>query len=68
MTADEARAIHEDMRLLLKKVVDGSRLGASREYMEKWLNELDVLMRYSLSEAVRAGPAPEGILESLTAH
>lgn len=68
MTRTEAELVYEDMRELLKKLLDGSRLGASKEYMDLWLQKLDTLMMYSLVEAVRAGELPEDVERRLTAH
>lgn len=36
--------------------------------MTMWLGELDTLIRYSLAEAVRPGPLPDGARGGLTAH
>ena len=55
MTKYEADLVYDEMRVLLKKAVDGSRLGASQEYMQAWLSELDSLMSYTIHEAIRAG-------------
>jgi len=68
MTKEEAELVYEGMRTLLKKALDGSRLGASQEYMEKWLGELDTLMMYALAEAVRAGPMPYSALHPPQTH
>lgn len=68
MTKPEAELIYEDMRELLKKLLDGSRLGASKEYMDLWTHKLDSLMMYALVEAMRAGDLPEEVQQRLTAH
>jgi hypothetical protein len=68
MTRTEAEMTYEDIRELLKKLLDGSRLGASEEYMDLWLQELDQKMMYCLVEAVRAGELPEDVRQRLTAH
>jgi hypothetical protein len=67
MTKAEADLVYEGMHELLKKLMDGSRLGASQAYMDKWKRELDTLMLVSISDALRAGPLPKG-KELLTPH
>jgi hypothetical protein len=68
MTQVEAELVYEDYRTLLKKLLDGSRLGASKEYMDLWLQQLDQKVMYALVEAVRAGELPEELQRHLTAH